>query len=854
MESDKPAIPGAEGSTATTVTSESAPSVQVDPHLVARFRGWLDQDAWQVDVHWSVLTTDRPCPSRPWRWLYVAASARPDQQGAVETDDAVVWNHVWSGTPERMTAGDRQAADSVLAALSLESGRIGRNALILQARLSPAGNATLLTKLQELCESEETAVALAARCAAAEVWCRCLALQDLDRDVALLPAGKLLQRPGLAEELRGTLWRNLSPEIPPDRLPALPAAVSLANIDTTPPSRRIAALEACVLAAASRRQIVLDTKAHNTRPESPARTEDWPPGLTGLRFDEDPIIRRLVGRWAAWAGSAEALTLLAAQVQDVDPIVQESALVGLGILKTPDALKVLQQLAGNPRSPHRVQAVQALAQYGASELQPYVISSNREIRAAVARGLAAEPGATGLQMLQQLLTDPSPDVQAAAIATASSLPEDQSIPLLLLAVEQSGFNVRKSAQLALSRLITDPPLLPIEAGPIERRDAVRLWAATHGYSLVTWSAPAELRQSDVAASHRQELIELLESSLAPETTPDRRTELLEALRRLVTAEDVLEIERQLRPHSGIAVRELQQELLPVISPAYTALRDMQTPDLQQRRSAAGRLSACAKTHPLSPDLIRLLADALVQEQDRLVWQSCLAALREDSHDAAAQVALLAVHNVWPDLRRLGAEYFILHPAAESVPALLPLLQDPHPHVQLAAIQALGKSGNPLAIAGLPGSATVPATGGLQALKSATNEDVRWAAIIALVRLHDESTSAELQRLIRNPLPQERLRAVQAIGASQDSRLIGPLLQLSWTESNTAVKRAIVQSLEELVPEPERPVASAAIAGLPGIDDQLQSWVKWWDTRQPESRVTADSRVTRERPYAGEGTR
>lgn len=822
VSADAAAQAGASGETAGAL--ERAAAAKVDPHLQTQFREWLDQDSWQVDVRWSVLDAEADCPTQPWRWIFVASSA-PNSSATKSPDEAQAWAAVWSGRPELLSDVDRSAALAVLAALAHEDGRIGRHATVLRARLQPGTDAELLRSLSTLAAGDDQARS-ALRCAAAEAWCRCLRERPGDVETTFTPAGELLQKPGIAEDLRGTLWRAMAPVIVPDRLPGLAAAMNLSTTTPVPTVRRQAALEACVIAAATRRQ-------HDPSPVY--RESDWPVGILSVRLDDDPVVRRLVGRWAGWAQPPDGLMLLTSQTRDMDRAVQESALMSLGILGTPPARTALQRIANNPQETRRPLAVAALAHCGTAELEPYVTASMRELRVAAARGLARSPSPAAARLLQQLLSDRNPEVQSAALATARQYPSDLAIPLLLLAAEQGMFSVRKSAQLALGEHVNPPPLLPIEGTPVERRDAVREWASSRGISLAAWSgpAPAASHREDEQDPRQREVSQLVEDYLSPEASSTMQSELLDRLRRVATSSDLADLERQIRQHPGAAARTLQRELLPRISPAYSALWELDAAELARRRTAARQLWQASQTHPLSPDLLHALAEILVREQDHLVWQSCLAAVRDDGHNAAAQVAALAVHHVWPDLRRLGAEHFVRHPAPEAVPTLLPLLADPHPQVQVIAIRALGRSGNPLAISGLPGATAGQTTGGLIPLKSDRHDEVRWAAYTALAQLRDEQTIAELQRMLTDSQPTMRLRAVQAMGDSQQPRFVESLIRHSWTENQDVVKRAMLASLDQLVPAAEQPRGDSGLVGVATIDEKIENWVKWWDSQRAQ---------------------
>lgn len=809
-------------------TSATVPSSlpAVDPQLVEEFRRWLDQDAWQIDVHWSVMMGMRPAASRDWRWTFVAVSSN-GPKATPSSESSARWNPVWEGRPERLSDSDRNGALWVLEELSRGEDRIAANAVILLARLHPKSDAALLVRLQGLASGDAQGgtagqrLPLQARCAAVEAWCRCLSLGSGEPLQLLAPAGEMLRTAGLSDELQGTLWRSLAREIPPDRIPQLASTLALGSTEQVPRQRRLAALEACLIFAA--------------RPwtaDSPPgfREEDWPAGLISFRLDDDPVFRRAVGLWVGWSQHPEGVAILSAQLRDADPAVRDTAVSALGLLAAPAARQLLHQLAANPKETRRGMAVAALARHGIAELQPYLNSDAVEVRVAVARGVGETAAPEATAMLRVLLADPHPEVQLAAVDAAHRQSAAIAVPLLLHAVEASQYAVRKSAQRMLAEHLPNPPLFPIEAGLAERRQAVRAWAAAAGVTLDVLPTRDSESLAEASTEDRRELLELLRQLLEARSADE--TGLLDQLQRRVAPQDVAAIEQSLTGQRGFVVDRIEAEVLPRLATNYVALQDLKSSNLQRRRSAARSLQQAAESRPLTPYFVGRLAEILVPEQDHLVWQSCLLAIRDDGHAEADRVALLALHHPWPDLRRLGAEHFERHPNPELLPALLPLLRDAQPQVQLSAIRALGMSGNPQAIHGLPASEGVAGLPGLRSVLTSTNEEVRWTGLTALCRLRDEVATTELLRLLLADDPATRTRAAATMGASGQARFIEALLRSSWTESGDATKRAILNSLEQLTLEFERPDChGVGLAGPASIDDKLRCWVAWWDARR-----------------------
>ncbi len=832
-DSPSEAIPGAP---AVATSTPAPPSPAIDPSLRAQFRAWLDQDEWQVDVGWSVLSEEGPIPSRPWRWVFVAQSAPSNQDPRRKEplpEGAEAWGWVWRGDARRATAAERATVDALLGELASEADRIGDHAAILRVRLAEPPPPESLERLAKLATGEppgEGAVELPLRrrAAAAEVWVAGLIAHHKTDEAALAPAGALLMRTGIASELQGTLWRSLATVIAPDRLPGLADALAPEHFGEIVPVVRLAALEACVIAASRHAASV-------TRPSTAYREFDWPPGLVAARLSEEPVERRLVGRWAALAGHPEAEALLAAQLRDIEPSVQESAILSLGHLHRPTARDELKRLLRQGTERQQALAAEGLTAWGPEELEPLVQHPAAQVRSAVARRLGGLTDESSQRALGRLLLDPEPSVQQAAVAAAERRPTDQAIPLLLAAIEGGSYGTRKLAQLGLTRHHPAAPILPLDGTDAARRDAVRTWATSQGYSLVT--LPTTLTPATEDATAAAELRGLIAAYLALEPNSEGARSHIELIRRLATPRDVAVIEAAVRGQAGPGVDVLQRELLPQLSESYAALRELNHPELTRRRDGARRLQDAGTRQTLSPELVRGMATALAHEQDPLVWQACLGAIRDDGHPAALSLAGLALPQPWPDLRRMGADYFQRHPSADWIPALLPLLEDPQPQVQLAAIAALAATGHPAAIDGWPG-ADGQATGpGLRKLLTSRDGEVRWAALEALVQLRDEAATAELWRATEDATTSVQRRALQAIGRSRQPRFVEPLIRFGWTETHDGLRREALVALEQLVPVDERPTCLVGLVAPPTIEDKITCWVRWWDTRRPASSLS-----------------
>jgi HEAT repeat protein len=228
---------------------------------------------------------------------------------------------------------------------------------------------------------------------------------------------------------------------------------------------------------------------------------------------------------------------------------------------------------------------------------------------------------------------------------------------------------------------------------------------------------------------------------------------------------------------------------------------------------------------------------LLIEQDQLVWQSCLEAVQADGHDEAAQLALLAVHHTWPDIRRLGVAYIALHPTPEAAGWLMPLFRDDNRTVQEAAIAAAAKCGNPVVLDGYPAADDGGPTG-LRPLLTSADHELRWTVLETMAALRDDQAAAELIRLSYDPHSKVREQAARTMGQTGDPRFVESLIRWSWTESADPVKQSILASLDALTPPVDRPESPSGLAAPPTIDDKIKHWAAWWERHPPRTEAAS----------------
>lgn len=773
--------------------------VELDPSAAERLSAWLEQEAWQVDLRYVVWD-----PQVIKRWRYTFLPTNPAIAAEDELARRLFRDHVSVETDETLW---ETALDQTLATWASSTETRGWNACIFRVRwqVQHGRQPRELTLLEQLVRDPPTGMSLATRCAAAEAWGRAWLLHPEPWESWLPQVQSLLQRPGLPEELRGTLWRTLSLRVPPLELAGLETAVS-----TGAPAVRRAAVESFLLHAWG-------------MPEARLQARHWPASLAPLAYDPDPMMRRLWCVWTALCQPQTAISGLKQALRDIDPVVQEQAIHALGWLDDPQAREALEEVLHGDNERLRVLALHSLPS-DLELLRQFAKDRSPRVRVAVAQGLKCFPVPAACKILRDYLQDESLEVQQTALAATHDWPEELARCLWLEALQHASLRVRQQALTWLKERTVVPEDFPLHGSPAERQHYVQNWAADQGWSLLL---PLDHRTRDV--DHAGALQALLRCARGwcdawhqQQDTSPWEQELLE----LARPEYLTDLETEFYTAGLEAPSEGLLACLSHLSPLYRILRTMQSTEVGQRRQAARELQRLSSEYPLSPLLIRWIASHLQHESDYSVWQACLQALQHDPHPEVYSIIQLGLHHTWPDIRRLAVSYLQEHPVPEAGVWLLPLFRDPTQSVRLAAITAAGLCGHPLVLEGVSATEEQSAYEGLRALLPRAQHEEKWAILEAMARLHDQVAEEELRRLSFDPQPAIRSRVAAVIGVSGWERLGDVLMRLAWADRDRGVQAQAVRSLEQLfapLPDPWGTELAAASA----IRDKINIWAAWW---------------------------
>lgn len=798
---------------------------------------------WEADPTWSVLAmTARLDGSasiqEPWRWKFVVpdppkettkettqapspASELPSDLPELRTRYAWLWEPSPDIGPDQLERREKLVEE--LKAVAGKPGSTGLTATILLARCSPNSPEQWDSLFAKLPPTDDPAIKPGTYAAAAETLCRVSATPVGDPEVNFAPAGRWLENSQVSEPVRCELFRGIARRIPPRRIPGLGDVIAKKGSAQVAAPLEIAAVEACVLHAWT---------VHREDQLPRFEAEDWPEGLWSSRFAKDSTLRKLFGRWAALAGHPDALAVLKAQRLDFDLGVREDAVISLGRLTGDGARDELLAVMSDGTDPEREAAIACLARGGVEAVLKFAQDESPRLRAAAARELGRFPTRAAAVTLAELLSDRSAKVQLAALDACAqpAWKEHGRAPLLLHALRDGTLETQMAALEQLRSEWGQEPMFPLN-GTFEERDAaVRKLAADHQVSTEVFTAFSETdapgSSSDAADVRRDQVRRLLRMSLQPAAGDPGNAASDDVLETLDAAAAPL-IEQELEGAAGQQAEAIYRDVLPKLHPGYAALLRLESTDPVKRRQGAREIRHAAEKASLSPTFLRRLAQRMVAEQDRQVWQDVSAALLPDALPEAAQIALIALNSPWPDIRHFGCAYFERHPQPEYAAWLLPRLEDADRQLRLRAIRILARCGNPMVLGGLQAPSEAP---GLRTLLTETDQEIRWEAVLAMSALGDPQAAQELIRQSYDPHPRQRELAVAAMAQTGQTRFIEHLLRRAWTENDRAVQAAMLKALDQLAPMDDRP----GLAPESSIGDKITQWARWWETRQQKS--------------------
>ncbi len=566
---------------------------------------------------------------------------------------------------------------------------------------------------------------------------------------------------------------------------------------------------------------------------NPART-GFPESALELHDDTSPLVRAALLEAIAVQRPAGAQESLTRGLDDLDLNVRMAAIAALANLGGEQSKSALGKLRKHPSEVTRAAAISGLAKLGVSEAV-FDAAGDKSwlVRQAVAESLARPPGASEpvdqetVTLAQTLLHDKSLGVQKCTLKSVASWPLTQAGPVLLAALSEGGYQMRKDAARELGSRWAAAAKFPYD-GTAEARTAasgeLRLrWAAEFApIDQVSAAVHVESKPAgQLAAEQLGKVNDLVQALRDPQLGVARRRQAIEALVAFGPTLTTLLDERlhgqldQQRDEAPPPLPEVvYEEVLPQVSPLFAALAAIQSHETPVRRTAAAQMVVAADRQLVGPLALARLGAIAKAENDPVVWQSLLAVTAKDSRPEAVDMAYLAIGNGSPEVRRRACEYLAAHGDRRHVPVLLPVLADLNSTVVLSAVRALGAVG------------TLDNPKPLVQLLLTQDKQLRVEVATSLARLHAAEGAAALDRLALDADDEISRRAVVAMGQLED-RIYVPRL-LSLLTAPVDVQNAALASLSQITGED----FSSAPDDTPNTrDQQVRRWRNWYRDQQ-----------------------
>lgn len=192
---------------------------------------------------------------------------------------------------------------------------------------------------------------------------------------------------------------------------------------------------------------------------------------TALLHHNDPVVRRASGKTLTLISDPSAVpSLIHALLNDEDTVVKGSA-IGALARTGKESVPALLEILASPEHPestkgHAAWALSFIGAEGKEWLYPGISSESVEVRSAVIGTLAKlaedEPDEETLSILVKALDDDSENVRSEAAAAIGKLAYQPAIPRLVELLHHSASESRKSAALALMKIGEPSAIEPLK--------------------------------------------------------------------------------------------------------------------------------------------------------------------------------------------------------------------------------------------------------------------------------------------------------------------------------------------------------------------------------------------------------
>ncbi len=533
---------------------------------------------------------------------------------------------------------------------------------------------------------------------------------------------------------------------------------------------------------------------------------------------------------------SHALDLLEAATEDANLQVRTTAVKALGILRGPQAERVLLRLTSDSLAVIRGQAIRSLAEMGRSDLlREASDDSSWRVRLVVAEMLALDTSREAVQIAKQFVNSRNHLIQQQIVKTIAHWPLRLAGPLLLSAVGSDSYMTSKLAAEQLVRRWPAASILPVEparhTNPAqllvmkkERSDVVtrlyQLWQAEFPSDGPAQTPSAAGPNSDLTSEPAAPIKtvspeltlrvkRLLDDLSAASPSTQQPSAAIAGLKAVgPKLPDVLEqiaADVYRKPLPDVVFREVLSDHGNV----FAALDQLADDQASSRRLGAVAISKYRKHHKLTGLQLGRLSQLLTRENDPTVWLSLLDTVAGDSRPAARRLLLIAAGHPQSEVRRRGCEYLGQTHDERYQPALLLLLEDRSPAVIAAALRGLAHTG--------------PIADKRPLIKLLRHDDtsLRLEAAATLARLGASEGRDALGRMAYDRDPRLRRRAATIMGQIGDQSFIPVLLEKLL--DRTPVQQAALVSLRQITGQDFRHAADGSLASQ---TEQIRSWRRW----------------------------
>jgi len=545
-----------------------------------------------------------------------------------------------------------------------------------------------------------------------------------------------------------------------------------------------------------------------------------PPEIAAWRMDSDARVRAAALPVIATRRSPLALEAAKASMNDGEIDVRLAAIDALGRINSDDARKLLAPLARHSGEVLRAAALDALARQGDREAIAQASHDDSwRVRAIVANTLARQPEWIDDATIRELLADRSTEVQRQTIMAMSTWPTAKAGPHLLESLDRSSYTVRKLALEQLAQRWTPAREYSVDLPQDQAADALTkltgLWRQEFGAPASAAVAQTQQPATGTLSVDKQRAV--LEALTVLSDSGDAK-QRQRATDQLVSVGLPLVdwLESQARQRQLLIPPAVYDDVLPSFADEFRALAALTAIDVQSRRLAANRLVVRANEKPLRLLVVDRLSAIMEHDNDPLIWQSALRAVRSSSEESAARMAIAGLSHPSDDVRRLACEHLAAHPTPAEAATLVTLVSDTNPIVAKSAIRALAAQGDAVSLEWFR-----------PALQS-TDRQVRLEAAIALAQRKDDAGPAAIERLAVDADVDTRRLAAQAMGTLRERHYIPTLMQL--LDQGEGVGQMAQASLTQIVGDATaREVTAETISST----DRVTAWRKWWERSQSQ---------------------